>query len=81
MSRMADGRGVVVDVRADDRIRAASNALPLAATHPGGQSSFGSETMRVTIDGAQIRTHADLHNALGDLLDFGPYYGHNLNAL
>ncbi|WP_327150159.1 barstar family protein [Nocardia sp. NBC_01329] len=37
--------------------------------------------MRATIDGTQIRTHADLHNALSGPLDFGPYYGHNLNAL
>ncbi|WP_040777793.1 barstar family protein [Nocardia pneumoniae] len=37
--------------------------------------------MRVTIDGTQIRTHADLHHALWAPLDFGPYYGHNLAAL
>ncbi|MEV6430808.1 barstar family protein [Nocardia sp. NPDC051463] len=37
--------------------------------------------MRVTIDGTQIWTHADLHNALWDPLAFGAYYGHNLNAL
>ncbi|MFI7413624.1 barstar family protein [Streptomyces sp. NPDC049627] len=37
--------------------------------------------MRLTIDGTQIRTHADLHNALAGPLDFGPYYGHNLHAL
>ncbi|MEU7767583.1 barstar family protein [Nocardia sp. NPDC049190] len=37
--------------------------------------------MRVTIDGTQIRTHADLHRALWGPLDFGPYYGHNLAAL
>ncbi|MBF6467836.1 barstar family protein [Nocardia beijingensis] len=37
--------------------------------------------MRVTIDGARIRTDADLHRALWAPLDFGPYYGRNLNAL
>ncbi|MFF7943599.1 barstar family protein [Nocardia gamkensis] len=37
--------------------------------------------MRVTIDGTLIRTRADLHHALWAPLDFGPYYGHNLNAL
>ncbi|MEE1784134.1 barstar family protein [Streptomyces sp. SP17BM10] len=37
--------------------------------------------MRVTIDGPTIRSEADLHALLARELDFGPYYGHNLNAL
>ena len=37
--------------------------------------------MRVTIHGALIRSESDLHDALADKLDFGPYYGRNLDAL
>lgn len=37
--------------------------------------------MRVVIDGKAIRTEADLHDQLAGPLDFGPYYGRNLNAL
>ncbi|MFE7594281.1 barstar family protein [Kitasatospora sp. NPDC057512] len=37
--------------------------------------------MRVTIDGSRIRTVSDVHDALAGPLDFGPYYGRNLNAL
>lgn len=37
--------------------------------------------MRVTIDGSRIRTVSDFHDALAVPLDFGPYYGRNLNAL
>ncbi|MEV7025641.1 barstar family protein [Kitasatospora sp. NPDC093558] len=37
--------------------------------------------MRVTVDGLTIRREADLHVLLARELDFGPYYGHNLNAL
>lgn len=37
--------------------------------------------MRVTIDGTTIRSEADLHALLAQELDFGPYYGHNLDAL
>ncbi|WP_033037945.1 barstar family protein [Streptomyces monomycini] len=37
--------------------------------------------MRAEIDGATIRTTADLHSALSRALDFGPYYGGNLAAL
>ncbi|MFC7897648.1 barstar family protein [Streptomyces sp. NPDC057381] len=37
--------------------------------------------MKAEIDGTQIHSPADLHRALTDLLDFGPYYGANLSAL
>ncbi len=37
--------------------------------------------MRVQLDGNQIRTEADFHRQVATLLDFGPYYGHNLDAL
>ncbi|MEU3188129.1 barstar family protein [Streptomyces sp. NPDC006923] len=37
--------------------------------------------MRVTIDGSQIRSESDIHDALSRKLDFGPYYGRNLDAL
>ncbi|MFC8455212.1 barstar family protein [Kitasatospora sp. NPDC057223] len=37
--------------------------------------------MRVTVDGAHIGSQADLHRVLAGPLDFGPYYGHNLDAL
>ncbi|WP_035839180.1 barstar family protein [Kitasatospora azatica] len=37
--------------------------------------------MRVVIDGQLIRTESDVHDALSGPLDFGPYYGGNLNAL
>jgi ribonuclease inhibitor len=37
--------------------------------------------MRVTIDGPTICSEADFHALLAQELDFGPYYGHNLDAL
>ncbi|MEV0136634.1 barstar family protein [Dactylosporangium sp. NPDC050688] len=37
--------------------------------------------MRVQLDGNQIRSEADFHRHLAGLLDFGTYYGHNLDAL
>ncbi|RJQ90092.1 barnase inhibitor [Amycolatopsis panacis] len=37
--------------------------------------------MRVVIDGLSIKTTQDLHRFLAEKLDFGPYYGYNLNAL
>lgn len=37
--------------------------------------------MRAEIDGATVRTAADLHSALSRALDFGPYYGGNPAAL
>ncbi|MEV7268645.1 barstar family protein [Micromonospora aurantiaca] len=33
------------------------------------------------IDGREVRTEADLHLILARALDFGPYYGANLDAL
>ncbi|MCY1140906.1 barstar family protein [Actinoplanes sp. Pm04-4] len=33
------------------------------------------------LDGNEIRSEADFHRRLAALLDFGPYYGHNLAAL
>jgi ribonuclease inhibitor len=35
----------------------------------------------VTISGELIVSELDLHNALAAALDFGPYYGRNLDAL
>ena len=37
--------------------------------------------VRVQLDGDQIRSEADFHRHLAALLDFGPYYGRNLDAL
>ncbi len=39
------------------------------------------QIVRVQLDGTQIRTEADFHRHVAALLDFGPYYGHNLDAL
>ncbi|WP_345636762.1 barstar family protein [Rugosimonospora acidiphila] len=35
----------------------------------------------VEIDGREVRTERDLHRLLNQALDFGPYYGWNLDAL
>ncbi|OSN00990.1 barnase inhibitor [Lonsdalea britannica] len=35
----------------------------------------------IILDGASIETEPDFHKAMSDLLDFGPYYGRNLDAL
>jgi ribonuclease inhibitor len=35
----------------------------------------------VILDGRLIRTASDFHRQLSRLLDFGPYYGNNLDAL
>ncbi|VTP13636.1 Barstar [Phytobacter ursingii] len=35
----------------------------------------------IKIDGFQINSKADFHRILGEKLDFGPYYGHNADAL
>ena len=35
----------------------------------------------VAIDGSLIRSESDLHDCLARELDFGPYYGRNLDAL
>lgn len=35
----------------------------------------------VKIDGLQISSKADFHRLIGEKLDFGPYYGHNADAL
>lgn len=35
----------------------------------------------VELDGSRLRTEADVHRELSRLLDFGPYYGRNLDAL
>ncbi|MEI7369022.1 MULTISPECIES: barstar family protein [Pectobacterium] len=35
----------------------------------------------IILDGVSIETELDFHNAMSDLLDFGPYYGRNLDAL
>jgi ribonuclease inhibitor len=35
----------------------------------------------VEIQGADLRTELDFHRALAGPLDFGPYYGRNLDAL
>ncbi|MEZ4451105.1 MAG: barstar family protein [Nannocystaceae bacterium] len=37
--------------------------------------------MRIVLDGAAIRSESDLHDALQGLLELGPHYGRNLNAL
>ncbi|WP_039056482.1 barstar family protein [Enterobacter sp. Bisph1] len=35
----------------------------------------------IKIDGVQINSKADFHRIIGEKLDFGPYYGHNADAL
>ncbi|SDG38029.1 ribonuclease inhibitor [Lentzea fradiae] len=35
----------------------------------------------VELDGSHLRSEADVHRELARLLDFGPFYGHNLDAL
>lgn len=35
----------------------------------------------IILDGLDIHTESDVHRALAELLDFGPYYGRNLDAL
>ncbi|MBB3306753.1 MULTISPECIES: barstar family protein [unclassified Enterobacter] len=35
----------------------------------------------VVLDGLKIFSESDVHRYLADLLDFGPYYGSNLDAL
>ncbi|ELP62117.1 barstar family protein [Streptomyces turgidiscabies] len=37
--------------------------------------------MKVEIRGSTIRSEKDLHEILSRVLDFGPHYGANLNAL
>jgi ribonuclease inhibitor len=37
--------------------------------------------VRVTIDGSLVRSESDLHDVLERELDFGSYYGRNLDAL
>lgn len=37
--------------------------------------------MLVVIDGKSVRSEQDVHDQLKRQLDFGPYYGNNLNAL
>ncbi|WP_127502350.1 barstar family protein [Actinoplanes solisilvae] len=37
--------------------------------------------MRVVLDGNRVKSEADLHRELARLLDFGPHYGANLDAL
>jgi ribonuclease inhibitor len=37
--------------------------------------------MEVKLDGKKINTIADFHRQISDLLDLGPYYGMNFNAL
>ena len=37
--------------------------------------------MQAELDGNRISTMDDFHRQIADSLDFGPYYGRNLNAL
>ncbi|MCA6915246.1 barstar family protein [Pectobacterium versatile] len=34
----------------------------------------------VILDGSSIETESEFHKAMSDLLDFGPYYGRNLDV-
>jgi ribonuclease inhibitor len=40
-----------------------------------------SEKIHLYIDGELILSERDFHNFVSKLLDFGPYYGNNLDAL
>lgn len=35
----------------------------------------------IILDGAVIQTESDFHRVMSELLNFGPYYGNNLDAL
>jgi len=35
----------------------------------------------IIIDGRNIHIESDVHNILAELMDFGPYYGRNLDSL
>ncbi len=35
----------------------------------------------ITLDGQDMHTEADFHSIIAEMLDFGPYYGKNLDAL
>jgi ribonuclease inhibitor len=35
----------------------------------------------IYLEGASMKTERDFHKQIAKLLDFGPYYGHNGNAL
>ncbi|QRK12081.1 barstar family protein [Archangium violaceum] len=37
--------------------------------------------MLVELDGSRLRSERDFHEQLARMLDFGPYYGRNLDAL
>lgn len=37
--------------------------------------------MDVELDGSKIKSFADFHDQIADILDLGPYYGRNLDAL
>jgi ribonuclease inhibitor len=37
--------------------------------------------MDVELDGSKINSFADFHNEIASVLDLGPYYGRNLDAL
>lgn len=37
--------------------------------------------MRVRLDGNRVRSERNFHREIAALLDFGPYYGANLDAL
>lgn len=39
------------------------------------------EKNEVYIDGRLIQTELDFHRTISSALDFGPYYGNNLDAL
>jgi ribonuclease inhibitor len=47
----------------------------------GNKEHNMSETIHLHIDGQLIHTERDFHNLVSPLLDFGPYYGNNLDAL
>ncbi|EKY3243179.1 MULTISPECIES: barstar family protein [Cronobacter] len=35
----------------------------------------------IILDGKRIQNESDFHSVMSELLDFGPYYGRNLDAL
>ncbi|WP_373541238.1 barstar family protein [Chamaesiphon sp.] len=37
--------------------------------------------MKVELNGQKIHTESDFHRQIAEILDFGAYYGHNLDAL
>lgn len=54
---------------------------PLPLLGLGNKEAFMSVANNIYIDGAFICSEYDFHKAMSSVLDFGSYYGYNLDAL